>query len=179
MFSVKSNIKKKDLKKETKDILNKIGDCDDVKTLYPTEYTFLENLLKKHPDNKAKNMVNIITKKKFKEYVDVYFIDDNGNEQSISCNKCITGHKTSNREKLLEAMRYSIKDQIINFKNTSKLECVICNTSGCECPGNRRFTHEFHVDHIIFFSNPLISNFTFFSFNTIKVTVIMIFKYPI
>ena len=112
-----------------KNIINKIGICESIKLNYPDDYLDLCDVFKRHPRYPEKFIGFIDIKIKYnliyKNQYDVFIIKDNGDIDDVSVLKsCISGKP---KNKLLEAMRVSINNQIIEFRNKQKkLLCEIC-----------------------------------------------------
>jgi hypothetical protein len=122
-------------------IFNTIGECNNLKDLYPQYYNIIFNLLQNHPTNKANNIDNIhISKSNCGKYF-LPFIIKNGQINSISYIKCITKKSETPIQNLKLAMREAISFQIINFKNTNYNICSLC----------KKEDQPFHVDHIYHF----------------------------
>jgi len=95
-------------------------------------HNFLLELIKRHPDYKEKYGVGIscfnllqnplIKTKNFY----ITFIRDDGSKDDFSYNMCITRKKKSLKNETLNAMRNSIKNDIIIFKNQTEKKCNIC-----------------------------------------------------
>ena len=148
--SYKNNYKMKypedfDDKEELRDyviaIILKTGLTPSLKTTHPKVYTFFESLFQRHPD-KVRKEVSLMTdisirkfptiksKKKFdvRDH-QIFIIKNNGTEDSISWNSCVDMSVIAFEKRINWAMRYSIKKQIFEFKNTNKNKpCEFCGT---------------------------------------------------
>ena len=60
----------------------------------------------------------------------------------VSWVHCCSFRPRTPRQNLINAMRYAISNQIIDFKNKNELRCNFCNEIECE----------FHIDHILPFN---------------------------
>ncbi len=154
------------MEKETniyRDIINKIGLCNNIKNTHPTEYKILVDLLDYHPDKKATGLINLkIIKSIYGNNQLIVIFQDR--EDSISWKDCIKlkmNRKKAADDPLNKAMRNSISDQTTDFKITFKYEfvCEICNISGND-------SNLFHTDHVIKYRHIKES---FMNDNTLKV----------
>lgn len=141
IYTIGRNVFKnqKEVQKYYREILKKIEYCEDMKSNYKEYYLDFVALFERHPDNKAKDMLNIkIDLDKDKRNIVPYILIED-EWQTISWIKCITGRSEN---KLKEAMRTSIKEQIDNFRkeNDSNI-CEICYKKN----------EKINVDHIIHF----------------------------
>ena len=136
---------KKDCYKYVKNIINELGCCNIKNThLY---FTFFNNVFKNHPDYELKIGSGIdfyrIQLDYFNNYQICLYRPDGTNEVFSWVQSC--NFKGKNKtELLLASMRYSIKDDMIEFKKINKLVCNHCNIDDLNY-------HEYHVDHIIRF----------------------------
>jgi hypothetical protein len=123
-------------------INDEIGICYDIKNKYPNQYRILIELLKRHPDwnSKSENMCNIkIVNNKYKTGLEVIIIKNDG-EIDISWKSTINGKSKSQEEKLKDAMRSCLDEQLSNFRNLKKN----CRLYYCEkCYINQKL----QVDH--------------------------------
>ena len=128
-----------DLKKYTTELIMKIKECKSLRKNFPEEFIFFKKLLDRHPEKfkKGVNKINDIEFRKFPitkkiiKYSDIQvFIHLNdGKSDSISWSKCVKGEDNPVQQKLVWAMRSSIKDQIHEFKSTKKnIPCEFCGT---------------------------------------------------
>ena len=140
-----------DLKRYTTDLIMRIKECKSLRHEYPQEFLFFRKLLNRHPEKNKKGVYRLIDiefrkfpiTKKIIKYSDIqifiHFKD--GKSDSISWSKCIKGEDNPIQQKLVWAMRSSIKEQVQEFKATQvNVPCLFCNT-------NDYLT----VDHIIKF----------------------------
>lgn len=122
-------------------IILKTGLTPSLKTTHPKVYTFFESLFQRHPDKVRKEvsfLTDISIRKfpttKYKKNLDVrdhqfFIIKNNGTEDSISWNSCVDMSVIAFEKRINWAMRYSIKEQIIEFKNSNKNKpCEFCGT---------------------------------------------------
>ena len=125
----------------TRSLLNELGECS-ISSSHQ-HYKFFIDLLERHPDYNEKVGCGVKAFKFNRNYCNkkametnlIRFDDSIVNYSWISC--CNAKSK-SEKDLLLRAMRYSVIDQILQFKDKSILECVYCKNKDCE----------FHVDHI-------------------------------
>ncbi len=94
------------------------------------EFMFLMNLIKNHPNSGekigcgvSKFIISMNKLNKRAKHLDIQRID--GSIIDISW-KISAGSKPPNS--LLQAMRYAIKDQMLEYKNKADPECVICQS---------------------------------------------------
>jgi len=136
---------KKSLKEYTKTIIDQIGECDSLcKSEYYPLFIYLCSRHPEYPD-KFINMIDIKIQynKVFRKNLEGLIINKDGSTDSVSfLNTCISGKPKNN---LYSAMRYSVVDQILHFKNNSIQMCCKCKSSD-----------NLHVDH----DQPLFINIT-------------------
>ena len=131
-------LSQKKLKKYTKERVDIIGLCDNLKDEHPEDYIFFINyLFTRHPNypDKINGLDNVIIKKNPYGDLSVYFKTIKNEINDISAlNKCITGKEKDN---LYIAMRISILPQIVEYRNECcKVICEICKSY-----------HDIEVDH--------------------------------
>ena len=121
-------------------IYKKIGLCENIKDhIY---YDELLDLLKRHPNYKTKTeyMINLAIRKGKPNIssLAVWIIKSNNKpDEDISWAKnCINSKNNSKQFELNSALRSSIQQQIMNYKNSTSHKCVKCNINAD------------HVDHI-------------------------------
>lgn len=121
----------KQIRTFTREIVNTIGICNDIKNEYPEYYKYFTTFLfprhTEYPD-KFVCMVNIgIRNNKVFQNKEVYIIKDDSSIDDVSVMRnCVTGKKADN---LTIAMRNTIYPQIEEFKeNCENLNCVICGS---------------------------------------------------
>ena len=136
---------KKELINYYKNIIYKIGLCSSVKTNYFDIYLELMELFTNHPDypDKIKDVVDIaIVKNKLNyKYLELQIIRDDKTIDNISYICCI--NKPTKDRNLKSAMRYAIRTQILEFKNSCDIiECGFCKSK-----------EDIHIDHIILFKS--------------------------
>ena len=118
------------LKNHFRQIFNKIGVCDSVKTKYPTEFIDFCEVFKRHCDYPAKFIgfidIKIGYNPKFINQLEVSIIKLDGSIDDVSVmNNCITGKP---KDSLKTAMRVSIQPQIEQYKNTNFIKvCELCS----------------------------------------------------
>jgi hypothetical protein len=127
------------LKKYFREIIDKIGVCDSVRTKHSEYYADFCNVFKRHPEYPDKfigfNDIMIKYNQHFKKQLEVHIKEDNGDTDDVSVMKgCITGKPNNNMN---IAMRTSIIQQMYDFRNKhSEQECEICGA-----------TEKIEVDH--------------------------------
>ena len=133
---------KSQLTNYTRNLINKLGIGNITKD---SEYfNFFDELIKRHTEYELKKGLGIelfiikqnkMNKKAFE--LNIVRIDNSIVDISyIHCCNLI------NNNELIRAMRYSVRKQILKFRNKSNLICNIC---GCN-------NYEFHIDHVKPFS---------------------------
>jgi len=136
---------KKDFKEYADKLIYKnIGVCENIKD--NSYYQELLDLLKRHPDykTKTKNMMNLAIRinKLNKSSLAVWIIKLNNPDEDISWAKnCINSKNNSKQFELNGALRSSVQEQIMSFKNNTLHKCVKCNINAD------------HVDHINHFES--------------------------
>lgn len=125
-------------------IYNDIGLCNDIQNVHPSHYITLVEILKRHPNfvSKTRNMRNIkiIVDKLNVNAFKVIIVENNGDEIDISWKSAITGKTKGNKHKLMSAMRSSIEEQILRFRQNSEKRCALCFSAD-----------KLHVDHHVHF----------------------------
>jgi hypothetical protein len=137
---------KKDFKEYANELIyKKIGICENIKdNIY---YDELLDLLKRHPNYKTKTeyMINLAIRKGQlnKSSLAVWIIKSNNKpDEDISWAKnCINSKNNSKKFELNGALRSSLQEQIMSFKNNTLHKCVKCNINAN------------HVDHINHFES--------------------------
>ena len=128
-------------------LLHKVGCCESVKNSDSTVFKELVELIKRHPDGQDKTwgvvdfkvQHDLLNKKAYM----LVLVRSTGEEESISWRCCISGKGYSSHQELMRAMRHSISEQIIAFRNSiSRFWCEECDKA----------TSEPHIDHIIHFA---------------------------
>ena len=144
---------KKDLHKYTQNLIEKRGVCE--LDMLDKDFSFFLSLYLRI----STHLKYVETIKKFKITLDqinknkanhLLVIDNNNKEFPFSWRDCCNGIVIKPIEKLIDACRTSINEQISScWHNNSK-----CNSCGKSC--DKRFgknkTHEFEIDHVIEFS---------------------------
>ena len=116
-------------KKHFREIINKIGVCDSVKTKHPIEFLDFCEIFENHSDYPEKFIgfvdIEINYNPVFGNQLVVYIKNDDGTIDDVSVlNNCITGKP---KDKLKIAMRVSIQPQIEEYKNNNCIKiCEIC-----------------------------------------------------
>jgi hypothetical protein len=126
-----------------KTLLNNIGLCPSLKHFHDDAYNDFMELFKNHPEypDKVKNVVDIaiVNNKLINKYFELQLIKNDGTTDDISYKKCI--YKPSTNNSLKQAMRYAIKDQIFDYKDScDELICEICGSE-----------QNIQIDHVILF----------------------------
>lgn len=117
------------LKNYFREVINKIGVCESVKTKYPQEYMDFCQVFTRHSEYPDKFFgfvdVKINFNPVFNNQLVVYIIKNNGDIDDVSVlNNCITGKSRNN---LKIAMRVSIQPQIDEYKNNNRIKvCELC-----------------------------------------------------
>jgi hypothetical protein len=143
---------KKECYNYVKNIINSLSCCDiDNKH---EKFNFFNDLLKNHPDYKIKLGCGAefyrIQLDYFNNYQICLYRPDKTNE-IFSWVQCCNFKGKSTRELLISSMRYTIKEDMINFKKTEykKLNKLVCN----QCNIDNLNYNEYHTDHIIKFKD--------------------------
>ena len=121
-------------KEYIREIINKIGPCESVKSSHPQLYEILTNdVISVHPryPEKCNGMVDLAirnNKKNKKNNLEGWMKFANGKEDNISLNKqCVTGRPKKSEEKLKDAARVAIEPQINAYRKSHKRQpCVKC-----------------------------------------------------
>ena len=124
--------------------INEIGLCCSVKHEYHDFYNELLEIFKSHP-NYPEIFLNVVdvaiayNKINPKKCYELQLIKSNKTSEAVSYRKCFVKTPTDNSLKM--AMRYSIKDQILDYKDScDELICAICGSE-----------QNIQIDHVIFF----------------------------
>jgi hypothetical protein len=143
---------KKDCYNYVKNIIINLGCCDIDKN--NNNYSFFYNVLKNHPEFEIKLGCGAeffrIQLDYFNNYQICLYRPDNTNE-IFSWVQCCNFKGKSIKELLISSMRYTIKDDMINFKTKEfeKLNKLVCN----QCNIDNLIYHDYHVDHLIKFKD--------------------------
>jgi hypothetical protein len=134
------------LKKECQKIINNLPLNENIKEKYPDEYLFFQNLFKNHPDYpyKFENMkdIQVVLNKQYYNK-ELQIIKFNNIIDTVSYNKCITGKKDNEKLLLNQSLRYSIYEQIKEFKENNDIsKCIFCESS-----------NNIEIDHINTFAS--------------------------
>lgn len=141
----------KEAKVYIKSVLSSIGFCSSVKAAdirnKTHKYNVLMNILQRHPESSKKlanvKDIKIIPNKMNKIDFEINLVKEDDTIEDISYNVCVTGKPKSNRQELLSALRYSIQNQIFDFRNNNNTDfCDLCKkpTDGI-----------LHIDHVVEF----------------------------
>jgi hypothetical protein len=101
----------------------------------------------RHPqaDNKLNGMTDLKVKHNSlnNNCYEVNVIYNDGSIKDISWILCITGKEKNQYSLLMSALRYSIQDQILTFKENQFIgKCELCL---------KHLTNDVHIDHVILF----------------------------
>jgi hypothetical protein len=124
--------------------INEIGLCCSVKHEYHDFYDELLEIFKSHPNYPElfSNVVDVsiaYNKINPKKCYELQLIKSNKTLEAVSYRKCFVKTPTDNSLKM--AMRYSIKDQILDYKDScDELICAICGSEDY-----------IQIDHVILF----------------------------
>lgn len=120
----------KALKDHFREIINRIGVCDSVKTKYPSEFFDFCEVFKRHSDYPGKFIgfvdIKIDYNPMFINQLEVSIIKENNTIDDVSVlNNCISGKP---RDNLKIAMRVSIQPQIKEYKKNNPIKvCELCD----------------------------------------------------
>ena len=121
------------LKKYFREIIDRIGVCEKIKTEHPEEFLDFCQVFRRHSEYPDKFFglvdIKINYNHVFKNQLVVYIIKNNGDVDDIDdvsvLNNCITGKPKDN---LKIAMRVSIQPQIDEYKNNNLIrQCELCD----------------------------------------------------
>lgn len=121
---------KKESHAYTKNIITSLGYCE-IKKKHK-DFNFFVNLINNHQNKKEKigcGIKSFIIKKNIKN-PRAYAMDIKRKDNSIidfSWKSCAEQTFKTEKHDLISALRYSIEDQILNFKNKTKKICKNCN----------------------------------------------------
>ena len=124
-----------------------VGCCISVKSKNQSIYHELMELIQRHPDGQAKihNVVDFTVQKDWlnKSAFKLSIVRNNNETCSIAWRTCITGKSKSTKELLSSALRYTIGNQIFDFKNKlQQTSCEFCSQVTCD----------YHIDHVVHFA---------------------------
>lgn len=134
---------KKECENYTRTIINGLGCCKIHKT--HDKYSFFVSLLNNHPNCLTKigsgiDYFYIQPNPLIEKYFQTMIKRTDGTNVDFSWVHCCQFKDKTDVDKLLRAMRYAIKDDIIRFKKQSQLKCV-------QCQSEDELYEDFHVDH--------------------------------
>jgi hypothetical protein len=135
---------KKELSQYVNRIKDTINECHSIKTEYPDEYIFLNELIKRHPEYEEKvcKMVDLkMCMNKLKNGFEMVIINHDDTTTSISLPTCINSKASTIEQNVKRALRIVIQPQIDYYKRTHVLECQLCGD--CDTI--------IHIDHVIQF----------------------------
>lgn len=146
---------KEELRDYVIEIIQKTGITPSLKNTHPKVYTFFMSLFQRHPEKDRKEIALVtdiairkfpkIKDKKKLDYSEYQFIiiKNNKNQDTISWNKCVEMSEYPIEKLVNWAMRYAVKDQIIDFKNANiNKPCELCASY-----------ENITADHVIKFKN--------------------------
>lgn len=130
-----------------RNLIIKINICDSVKNRGIEYYNKLYDIILKHPDSdsKLRNIEDFkISKNKLNiNAYELYIIKKDGIIEDVSWRICASGKHKKMKQEFVSALRYTIENQIYDFKKISDLTiCSLCGLSTNNTP---------HIDHIIHF----------------------------
>lgn len=135
-----------DAKKYVRSLLSELGCCSSVKSRNLEVYSQLMELIKRHPDGESKihNVVDFAIQydKMNKAAFMLSIIRSDGEVDTISWIHCVTGKHKSPKDMLNSALRSTIGDQILAFKNNLQSTC---------CELCTKDTSDYHIDHVVQF----------------------------
>ena len=117
------------LKKHFREMIDRIGVCDSVKTEYSQEFLDFCEVFTRHPEYPYKFTgfidIKINRNPDLQNQLVVYIIKNNGEIDDVSVmNKCMTGKSKDN---LKIALRVAIQPQIDEYKNNNYIKvCELC-----------------------------------------------------
>lgn len=138
----------------TRDFIRNLGVC--VLDSKSNDFEFFINLLKNHED--FQDHLDDIEKIKISNnYLNVgsyhtELIRKNGDIKSFSWNHCCKFKPRSCKENLTNALRSSIQEQVIDYKNKNQLICCICNIQNLS-------KSKYHTDHKTIPFRDIVANF--------------------
>lgn len=137
---------KKEQYDKVRNVIQSIGTCESVRDINHDIYEYLMTIIRQHPtraDVYESVDLRIVPNYLNKKALEVQCILNTLEIVPISMKTCVFQYKVSQKTIFNLAMRYEIRDQVIDFRNMNPDECKICGITD----GN------FQVDHIIFFSD--------------------------
>ena len=145
----------------TRDFIRNLGVCVldkpiDLRDSKSNDFDFFINLLKNHED--FQDHLDDIEKIKISNnYLNVgsyhtELIRKNGEIKSFSWNHCCKFKSRSYQENLTNALRSSIQEQVMDYKNKNQLICCICKIQNLS-------KSNYHTDHKTIPFRNIVSNF--------------------
>jgi hypothetical protein len=129
-------------------LFHTIGYTKSVKQINQMYFQVLKNFLLHHPEAEPRNLSQI-------DDIEIYKLNNNdssfhilvhfpcGAKDTISWNRCITRKMDSVKDKCFAAMRFAVRDQILDFKRKHpNPQCELCGIVNHTV---------FEVDHVIHF----------------------------
>ena len=147
----KSYKSKSEAEKYVRDLIKMIGVCSSVKHSDPESFNELKLVINNHPNKeKIKDVIDfrIVMNKLNKNAFELNIIKDDGTIEDISWKMCISGKEKTNKQQLQSAYRYSIDDQIYNYKQSVSLTyCSLCHNV-CNILGGAQIDHVIHFEKL-------------------------------
>ena len=144
----------KELEKHVRKLLHELGPTNDVAAVSRKTFTFLFELLERHPNASTKlhNFKQMVVQPVGHLAYGLLIRYEDGTLDDISWKVCVSGKTPSPKHAIASAYRQAIQDQIDRFRTENETtSCTHCHcdlsSSGC------------HVDHIVPFVD-LINAFT-------------------
>jgi hypothetical protein len=129
-------------------LISSIGVCNSVKNISNDKFNQLLSILQCHPNSEKVSNINdilIIKNKLNTSAFELNILNNDGTIDDISWKICISGIHKTHKTELLSALRYSIDEQIYEYKKNVSLDmCSLC-LEYCHNNGG------IHVDHVIHF----------------------------
>jgi hypothetical protein len=143
----------KDAEQDIRNIFNNIGICNSIKN-ETDKFSYIFELVKRHPDfiRKCNNLIDfkLVANKLNKKAFELNIVKKDGSVEDISWRLCITGKPKTDKHELMSALRYSIEDQIKEYRDSVCIDkCMLCN---------EYINNDINIDHIIHFEK-LVNDF--------------------
>lgn len=140
MKSISEFKTKSALKKYVQELIAELGECNSVRNKSESTYQWFLELFKRHSDypRKIDGIIDIFVQKNHSfKHLELHILKENHETDDISWVNCVEMKK---KPELIGALRNAILPQIIEFKNTQKHVCAIC-----QCNDSNT---DFHADHV-------------------------------
>jgi hypothetical protein len=141
---------KTDAENYVRELIKTIGVCNSVITS-PELFNELMAIVNNHPNkNKIKNIIDfrIINNKLNKNALELNIIKEDGTIEDISWKSCISGKHKTHKQQLQDAYRYSVDEQIYNYKQSVPLDyCSLC-CNECIMFGGVQIDHVIHFEKL-------------------------------